>query len=376
MKRIVNLVAAIMLVVGFVILIQPYWRDYRLKKENEQVINEFIEYSKNTSGSDSESIISESHSQSDITESSSEDLSLVSDTEFFSMPLSDEDVRETMTSENAFPELFAQMQEYNRRIFEENQSELRDAFSYTTNDFNFASYGVNDNVAGYITIERMNVRMALYIGSSLQNMSRGATVMNQTSMPIGGVNTNCVIAAHRSRGFFGEIEKLRIGDTIKINNLWEELTYRVIKIIVIDPYDVDKVKIFPEQDMITLLTCHPYTSNTHRYVVYCVRDEDNALSQEDGESGTQSSQSVDDSSETSDSDGKHAYAAHVTKTITYEELPDGIEFESSEEIIKNENILRLSGIALTGFFLLIFLIMFLRSLFSKAASRKSESDVR
>ena len=61
----------------------------------------------------------------------------------------------------------------------------------------------------------MNIRLALYIGSSIDNMSRGATVMNQTSMPIGGINTNCVIAAHRSRGFFGDIEKLKIGDIVK-----------------------------------------------------------------------------------------------------------------------------------------------------------------
>ena len=43
MKRIVNLLAAVMMVIGFVILINPYWCDYQLRKENDKVISEFIE---------------------------------------------------------------------------------------------------------------------------------------------------------------------------------------------------------------------------------------------------------------------------------------------------------------------------------------------
>ena len=62
-----------------------------------------------------------------------------------------------------------------------------------------------------------------------------------------------------------------IGDEIRITNPWETLTYFVIKKIVIEPNEIEAVKILPNQDMITLFTCHPYGMETQRYVVYASR---------------------------------------------------------------------------------------------------------
>ena len=240
-KRIVNLIAVIMLIIGSVILIEPYLRAYQQKKENDCVINEFSERATKDS------------SEPNISESVGLSVSLP-DTDEHSQVSSDSDKDKTENRQIMFPELYAQMKEYNMRIYKEKQSELKDAFSYTTNDFDFSFYGITDDIAGYITIDALNLRLPLYIGSSLENMRKGATVMNKTSMPIGGVNTNCVIAAHRSMGFFGDIELIDIGDKVTINNLWGKIDYKVIKIIVINPFDVDKIKIFPGQDMVTLIT--------------------------------------------------------------------------------------------------------------------------
>ena len=358
MKKIINLVAVIMLMIGFAILITPYWHEYQLKKQNNQIINDFIESSTfKTTEFNNDSSSKESNSKIANYENVYTDSVNVNSEEFVPNVSSE---KKTAAVEKIFPELYSQMQEYNQKIYEDNQSELRDAFSYTTSDFNFVSYGINDNVVGYITLETLNLKIPLYVGSNLENMSKGATIMNQTSMPIGGINTNCVIAAHRSRGFFGDIESLKINDVVKVTNLWEELSYRVVKIIVIDPYDVDKVKIFPEQDMITLLTCHPYTSNTHRYVVYCVRD--NPLNK----SYTQDTQSTQSDEELYKSQFGNEVSEDLnsfTEVITYDKLPDGIEYKSSEQSIKNENIVRISGIVFTVLFLLAFIVMFIKNIF-------------
>ena len=45
---------------------------------------------------------------------------------------------------------------------------------------------------------------------------------------------------------------------------------------IIWPDEVEAVAIQPSQDMVTLLTCHPYIVGTHRYLVYCQRVEDEA----------------------------------------------------------------------------------------------------
>lgn len=178
------------------------------------------------------------------------------------------------TDKENYTELLRQMEKYNTGIYENGQSGLKDAWSYAQNPFDFDTAGLPDDMIGYITIEAMNEKLPLYIGANEENMGKGAVVMGQTSMPIGGENTNCVIAAHRGYRWipmFQYIEVLQPGDKVEITNLWETLEYEVVKSIVIYPDNIDAVKIIPGEDMLTLITCHPYTQNYQRYVVYCRR---------------------------------------------------------------------------------------------------------
>ena len=84
-----------------------------------------------------------------------------------------------------------------------------------------------------------------------------------------------VITGHRScRGadYFRHINRLAVGDTVKLANRWETLTYIVMDIQIIQPHEIEKIKIQPNRDLLTLLTCHPYASGgKQRYVVYCER---------------------------------------------------------------------------------------------------------
>ena len=107
-----------------------------------------------------------------------------------------------------------------------------------------------------------------------ENMSKGAAQLTETSMPIGGNNTNMAVVAHRGYSYakmFREIEKLKIGDEIFITNFWETMTYKVERIEVISPDEIDKIRIQEGKDMVTLVTCHPYPHNYQRYLVYCER---------------------------------------------------------------------------------------------------------
>ena len=198
-----------------------------------------------------------------------------------------EEQKETDGEDAPYADLLTQMQDYNKEIYENGQEDLKDVWSYEQNPFDFDTAGLADDMIGYITIDAMDEEMPLYIGANEENMSKGAVVMGQTSMPIGGENTNCVIAAHRGyRGIpmFQYVEVLQPGDKIEITNLWDTIEYEVAKCIVIRPDDIDAVKIVPGQDMLTLITCHPYTQNYQRYVVYCRRtDHGEGTVQSDGE---------------------------------------------------------------------------------------------
>ena len=179
--------------------------------------------------------------------------------------------------EQQYPELLADLQTYNRRIYNEKQSGLVDLEACETPAADLTTYGIEDEIIGVLEIPAMELAMPVYLGASDAHLSAGTAVLGNTSAPIGGANTNCVIAGHRGwRGadYFRHIDQLAVGDTVKLANLWETLTYTVADIQIIQPHEVEKIKIQQGRDLLTLLTCHPYASGgKQRYVIYCERTE-------------------------------------------------------------------------------------------------------
>ena len=176
-----------------------------------------------------------------------------------------------------YPELLADLQTYNRRIYNEKQSGLVDLEACETPAADLTTYGIEDEIIGVLEIPAMELTMPVYLGASDTHLAAGAAVLGNTSAPIGGANTNCVIAGHRGwRGadYFRHIDRLQVGDTVTLTNLWKTLTYTVADIQIIQPHEAEKIKIQPNRDLLTLLTCHPYASGgRQRYVVYCVCTE-------------------------------------------------------------------------------------------------------
>lgn len=163
---------------------------------------------------------------------------------------------------------------YNEALYEEKQSGLTDPFSYQQVEFSLVEFGFHEEMIGYLTIPRMDIELPIYLGANSENLKKGAAHLTQTSLPVGGSNTNAVIAAHRgmsTAAMFREIEKLEIGDEISVTNFRETLYYQVVRMKVIRPTDIDKILIQPGRDLVTLITCHPYRHNYQRYVVYCER---------------------------------------------------------------------------------------------------------
>ena len=179
--------------------------------------------------------------------------------------------------EQQYPELLAALQEYNRQLYKEKQCNLTDLEACEEPAADLTTYGVADEIIGVLEIPAMELTMPVYLGASDAHLAAGAAVLGNTSAPIGGDNANSVIAGHRGwRGadYFRYIDRLQAGDTVTLTNLWETLTYTVADIQIIQPHEVAKIKIQPNRDLLTLLTCHPYASGgRQRFVVYCERTE-------------------------------------------------------------------------------------------------------
>lgn len=128
----------------------------------------------------------------------------------------------------------------------------------------------NNGIMGYIEIPAINIDLPIYHGTTGAAMEKGAGHMEGTSLPVGGVGTHAVISAHSgmsSAKLFTDLDKLELGDMFFITVCNQKLAYEVDNIAVVEPTDIDLIRIDTQQDYVTLLTCTPYGVNTHRLLV-------------------------------------------------------------------------------------------------------------
>lgn len=225
-RRVIKIIAIIFIAIGIILFCFPYISNYVYEQDVEIKKDEFIE---------------------NISQEENNDL---------------------------LEKLYQELKTRNEELYENKQENLVDPFSYEQPTIDLSEYGITDNTIGYISIPKMDIELPIILGANTKNMQKGAVHLTETSYPIGGKNTNSVIAAHRGHNkakMFRYIDKLKYGDEIYIQNFREELVYKVYEIKIIAPNDTDELLIQEGKDIITLFTCHPYLVDTHRYVVKAER---------------------------------------------------------------------------------------------------------
>ena len=128
----------------------------------------------------------------------------------------------------------------------------------------------SDGLMGYIKIPKINVNLPIYHGTSLEVLSKGAGHLENTSLPVGGKGTHSVISAHSAyptQTFFDYLTDMEVGDSFYIYVLDRVLKYDVDQIKVVLPNDTSNLYIEHDKDYMTLVTCTPYSINTHRLLV-------------------------------------------------------------------------------------------------------------
>ncbi len=127
-----------------------------------------------------------------------------------------------------------------------------------------------NGVMGVLHIDRINVNLPIYHGTSEAVLQVAVGHLPATSLPVGGVNTHSVLSAHTglpSAKLFTELDELEIGDMFTVTAVNETLVYRVDNISVVEPHEVDTLRIYEGEDYVTLVTCTPYGINSHRLLV-------------------------------------------------------------------------------------------------------------
>ena len=128
----------------------------------------------------------------------------------------------------------------------------------------------HDGNMGFLTIEKINLRLPIYHGTSELVLQTSIGHIEWSSLPVGGEGSHCALSGHRglpSAKLFSELDKLTEGDIFTMSILSETLTYQVDQIRVVEPNDLSDLQIEPGKDYCTLVTCTPYGINTHRLLV-------------------------------------------------------------------------------------------------------------
>ena len=167
-----------------------------------------------------------------------------------------------------YDEMWKAAQDYNRSL-----AQRETAFALT--DEQKAAYeSLLDvsglGVMGYIEIPEIDCSLPIYHGTEESVLQVAVGHLEWSNLPVGGEGTHCVLSGHRglpSAKLFTNLDKLAVGDTFLLRVLDEVLTYEVDQILIVEPEQVDALGIVPGEDYCTLVTCTPYSINTHRLLV-------------------------------------------------------------------------------------------------------------
>ena len=125
-------------------------------------------------------------------------------------------------------------------------------------------------ILAYLDIPALSLTLPIYHGTSDDVLQVAIGHLAGTSLPVGGLGTHCSVSAHRglpSAKWFTDLGQLTEGDRFTLTVLDRTLTYEVDRIRIVLPTELDELKIDPEGDFVTLITCTPYGVNSHRLLV-------------------------------------------------------------------------------------------------------------
>ena len=181
---------------------------------------------------------------------------------------------DTLSVEDKTAEL-SKAEEYNRGL----NNAVSDSFSSEAFEsderYNKTLNLTDDGQIGTINIPSIDCRLPIYHGSNEEMLKKGSVHLAGTAFPIGGVSTRSVISAHTAypgKIFFDRLSEVEIGDEFSITVLGKTLYYKVTDINIITPDEVEYLMPEKDRDLVTLVTCTPYSVNTHRLLVTGERD--------------------------------------------------------------------------------------------------------
>ena len=130
----------------------------------------------------------------------------------------------------------------------------------------------SDKAIGVLRIDKLNLLAQVFDNTESDSLYDGVGIIESTDLPSSKPGTTCAIAGHRGgvneELSFLNIDKLEVGDEIKITTKDEVLVYKVTGSEIIEPDDWSKFTREEDKSKLVLMTCHPYPTDKERLLVY------------------------------------------------------------------------------------------------------------
>ena len=159
--------------------------------------------------------------------------------------------------------------------------ERKDIESLATYDFNkkrLLNYPNFGNKYARLKISSIDLDLPVYHGDTLKILRYGVGHYAGSYFP--GENGTILMDAHNTSGFFKNLDKVNIKDTIVIETNYGTFKYIVDKTDIVSEKDYDAFKIKHDGEKLILYTCYPINRSvvgrkTKRYVVYAHLGDNN-----------------------------------------------------------------------------------------------------
>ena len=136
----------------------------------------------------------------------------------------------------------------------------------TTTIKNYPEYGTE---YGTIEIDKINVKLPIYYGDTLEILKKGVGHSSGSYFP--GEGGSIIYMGHNSKNMFRRFSELQIGNEIKVTTSYGEYVYKIYDMQLIKETEVDKLPIQKDKEILMVYTCYPFNNigyATQRYVVY------------------------------------------------------------------------------------------------------------
>lgn len=140
-----------------------------------------------------------------------------------------------------------------------------------------------------VEIPSIGVELPVYHGVSAEVLDFALGHVENSSLPVGGEGTHCIITGHTglaSVRILDDLINVKMGEVFYIRVLGRTLEYKVDQIKVIEPTDMTYLQPEAGKDYVTLLTCTPYGINSHRLIVRGTRVGTHDIQEDESETAT------------------------------------------------------------------------------------------